>query len=212
MGCAGGLQGEPRQPSPPPPCRYGHRSGGFFGYTHLTGGWEGGQAEYVRVPFGEPIGELIGKAALLGLPGCFRHHKRVQDCWAAIQPKTSIARKLPPTRPLLPLQLTSTASRFPLTWTTTTWCCCPTSCPPPGTPPSWGVSSLETRWPSGGRAQVRGCSAAGLEELPGGAGWRQPAPCRACICSQGLRQVLPPACQPSLHYMCSCRLPPCCPT
>ncbi|EFN59413.1 hypothetical protein CHLNCDRAFT_8842, partial [Chlorella variabilis] len=30
---------------------YGHRSGGFFGYSHLTGGWDGGQAEYVRVPF-----------------------------------------------------------------------------------------------------------------------------------------------------------------
>ena len=33
---------------------YGHRSGGFFGYSHLTGGWDGGQAEYVRVPFGAP--------------------------------------------------------------------------------------------------------------------------------------------------------------
>lgn len=25
---------------------------GFFGYSHLTGGYEGGQADYVRVPFG----------------------------------------------------------------------------------------------------------------------------------------------------------------
>lgn len=32
---------------------YGHRDAGFFGYGHLTGGWPGGQAEYVRVPFGE---------------------------------------------------------------------------------------------------------------------------------------------------------------
>ena len=28
-------------------------TGGFFGYSHLTGGWQGGQAEYVRVPAGE---------------------------------------------------------------------------------------------------------------------------------------------------------------
>ena len=32
---------------------YGDRTGGFHGYSHLTGGWEGGQAEYARVPFGE---------------------------------------------------------------------------------------------------------------------------------------------------------------
>jgi hypothetical protein len=25
---------------------------GFFGYSHLTGGYDGGQADYVRVPFG----------------------------------------------------------------------------------------------------------------------------------------------------------------
>jgi len=31
---------------------YGHRDAGFFGYSHLTGGFAGGQAEYVRVPFG----------------------------------------------------------------------------------------------------------------------------------------------------------------
>ncbi|KAH8119822.1 GroES-like protein [Phellopilus nigrolimitatus] len=32
---------------------YGHRDAGFFGYSHFTGGFAGGQAEYVRVPFGE---------------------------------------------------------------------------------------------------------------------------------------------------------------
>ena len=32
---------------------YGDRTGGFHGYSHLTGGFEGGQAEYARVPFGE---------------------------------------------------------------------------------------------------------------------------------------------------------------
>jgi threonine dehydrogenase-like Zn-dependent dehydrogenase len=32
---------------------YGHAMGGAFGYSHLTGGYPGGQAEYVRVPFSD---------------------------------------------------------------------------------------------------------------------------------------------------------------
>ena len=32
---------------------YGGRTAGFFGYSHLTGGFAGGQAEYVRVPLGD---------------------------------------------------------------------------------------------------------------------------------------------------------------
>jgi threonine dehydrogenase-like Zn-dependent dehydrogenase len=32
---------------------FGHPTGGLFGYTHLTGGYPGGQAEYVRVPFAD---------------------------------------------------------------------------------------------------------------------------------------------------------------
>jgi len=32
---------------------YGHRTAGMFGYAHLTGGFAGGQAEMVRVPFGD---------------------------------------------------------------------------------------------------------------------------------------------------------------
>ena len=32
---------------------YGHSTAGLFGYTHLTGGYAGGQAEYVRVPFAD---------------------------------------------------------------------------------------------------------------------------------------------------------------
>lgn len=32
---------------------FGHQTGGFFGYTELTGGYAGGQAEYVRVPFAD---------------------------------------------------------------------------------------------------------------------------------------------------------------
>lgn len=32
---------------------YGDRTAGFHGYSHLTGGFDGGQAEYARVPFGK---------------------------------------------------------------------------------------------------------------------------------------------------------------
>ncbi|KAA0682425.1 zinc-dependent alcohol dehydrogenase [Roseomonas genomospecies 6] len=32
---------------------FGHATAGLFGYTHLTGGYAGGQAEYVRVPFAD---------------------------------------------------------------------------------------------------------------------------------------------------------------
>src|SRR3954469_2786713 len=31
----------------------GHQTGGLFGYSHLTGGYAGGQAEYLRVPFAD---------------------------------------------------------------------------------------------------------------------------------------------------------------
>ncbi|MEO6861323.1 MAG: zinc-dependent alcohol dehydrogenase [Microcoleus sp.] len=36
---------------------YGHSPAGLFGYSHLTGGYAGGQAEYVRVPFAD-VGPL----------------------------------------------------------------------------------------------------------------------------------------------------------
>lgn len=32
---------------------FGHATAGLFGYTHLTGGYPGGQAEYIRVPFAD---------------------------------------------------------------------------------------------------------------------------------------------------------------
>ncbi|CAD6893279.1 unnamed protein product [Tilletia laevis] len=38
-------------PSKTQPLLHGHKLSGFFGYSHLTGGFAGGQAEYVRVPF-----------------------------------------------------------------------------------------------------------------------------------------------------------------
>jgi threonine dehydrogenase-like Zn-dependent dehydrogenase len=36
---------------------WGHSTAGIFGYSHLTGGFAGGQAEYVRVPFAD-VGPL----------------------------------------------------------------------------------------------------------------------------------------------------------
>src|SRR6187455_703769 len=36
---------------------FGHAAAGIFGYSHLTGGYAGGQAEYARVPFAD-VGPL----------------------------------------------------------------------------------------------------------------------------------------------------------
>ena len=51
---------------------FGHSCAGLFGYTHLTGGYAGGQAEYVRVPFADtthikvPSGMSDEQALFLG--------------------------------------------------------------------------------------------------------------------------------------------------
>ena len=37
---------------------YGYPMGGAFGYAHLTGGYAGGQAEYVRVPYSD-VGPIV---------------------------------------------------------------------------------------------------------------------------------------------------------
>lgn len=37
---------------------YGHAMSGLFGYSHMTGGYAGGQAEYVRVPFSD-VGPVV---------------------------------------------------------------------------------------------------------------------------------------------------------
>ena len=37
---------------------YGHETSGLFGYSHMTGGYAGGQAEYVRVPFSD-VGPIV---------------------------------------------------------------------------------------------------------------------------------------------------------
>lgn len=52
----------------------GQRDAGFFGYGHMTGGFPGGQSEYVRVPFGEVNllkvpKELSGKLAFCDYSG-----------------------------------------------------------------------------------------------------------------------------------------------
>jgi len=42
---------------------WGHAGAGIFGYSHLTGGYAGGQAEYARVPFAD-VGPIKVPAAL----------------------------------------------------------------------------------------------------------------------------------------------------
>jgi threonine dehydrogenase-like Zn-dependent dehydrogenase len=42
---------------------WGHSTSGIFGYSHLTGGFAGGQAEYVRVPFAD-VGPMVVPSTL----------------------------------------------------------------------------------------------------------------------------------------------------
>ena len=48
----------PATTSDPSEIGYGYPMAGIFGYSHLTGGYAGGQAEYVRVPFSD-VGPLV---------------------------------------------------------------------------------------------------------------------------------------------------------
>ena len=41
---------------------WGHSPAGLFGYSHMLGGYAGGQAEYVRVPFAD-VGPIKVPAA-----------------------------------------------------------------------------------------------------------------------------------------------------
>ena len=43
---------------------FGHTTAGLFGYTHLTGGYPGGQAEYVRVPYADKTHIKVPKNGL----------------------------------------------------------------------------------------------------------------------------------------------------
>ena len=61
----GALQ-DSTNPSKEQEMLYGHHTGGLFGYSHLTGGWDGGQAEYARVPFGaRPLHNRLALPVLL---------------------------------------------------------------------------------------------------------------------------------------------------
>lgn len=48
----------PVEKQEPSEALYGHAMSGLFGYSHLTGGYAGGQAEYVRVPFSD-VGPIV---------------------------------------------------------------------------------------------------------------------------------------------------------
>jgi threonine dehydrogenase-like Zn-dependent dehydrogenase len=48
----------PAEKQDPSIALYGQPMAGLFGYSHLTGGFSGGQAEYVRVPFSD-VGPLV---------------------------------------------------------------------------------------------------------------------------------------------------------
>ena len=54
---------------------FGHTTAGLFGYSHLTGGYPGGQAEYLRVPFADTtvqkVPEGISDEKLLFLSDIF---------------------------------------------------------------------------------------------------------------------------------------------
>jgi threonine dehydrogenase-like Zn-dependent dehydrogenase len=54
---------------------FGHATAGIFGYSHLTGGYAGGQAEYLRVPFADTthikVPEGIADEKLLFLSDIF---------------------------------------------------------------------------------------------------------------------------------------------
>jgi threonine dehydrogenase-like Zn-dependent dehydrogenase len=54
---------------------FGHTTAGLFGYTHLTGGYAGGQAEFLRVPFADSthikVPEGISDEKLLFLSDVF---------------------------------------------------------------------------------------------------------------------------------------------
>lgn len=53
----------------------GHAPAGLFGYSHLTGGYSGGQAEYVRVPWGDvnafPVPDHLSDEQVLFLTDIF---------------------------------------------------------------------------------------------------------------------------------------------
>jgi len=59
---------------------YGHNTGALFGYSHTMGGWDGCQAEYIRVPFADinlfpiPAGLTDKQALVVADIACTGYH------------------------------------------------------------------------------------------------------------------------------------------
>ncbi|HEY2380000.1 MAG TPA: zinc-dependent alcohol dehydrogenase [Terriglobia bacterium] len=73
---------------------YGHSAAGLFGYSHMYGGYPGGQAEYVRVPFADvgplKIYEPVPDEQVLFLSDIFpTGYMAAENC--SIQPGDTIA-------------------------------------------------------------------------------------------------------------------------
>jgi threonine dehydrogenase-like Zn-dependent dehydrogenase len=73
---------------------YGHPAGGLFGYSHMMGGYAGGQAEYVRVPFADvgplPVPPEISDEQALFLSDVFpTGYMAAENC--NIQPGDTVA-------------------------------------------------------------------------------------------------------------------------
>jgi len=67
---------------------YGSNTAGMFGYSHFTGGFAGGQAEYVRVPYGD--------VNLLKLPDSVPDEKGIDfPSWSWFLVLTRVDRSLP---------------------------------------------------------------------------------------------------------------------
>src|SRR4026209_2287672 len=73
---------------------YGFSGSGLFGYSHMMGGYAGGQAEYVRVPFADvgplPIPEGLSDEQVLFLSDIFpTGYMAAENC--GIQPGDTVA-------------------------------------------------------------------------------------------------------------------------
>jgi threonine dehydrogenase-like Zn-dependent dehydrogenase len=73
---------------------FGHTTAGLFGYSHLTGHYDGGQAEYVRVPFADVCPTVVPNGLpdeqLLFLTDIFPTGFQAAD-YANIQPGDTVA-------------------------------------------------------------------------------------------------------------------------
>src|SRR5882762_7899996 len=73
---------------------YGFSGSGLFGYSHMMGGYAGGQAEYVRVPFADvgplPVPEDVSDEQVLFLSDIFpTGYMAAENC--SIQPGDTVA-------------------------------------------------------------------------------------------------------------------------